>query len=475
MGKNLFKKKKVVVMGIGLHGGNVATIQWLSSQGAKVIATDKKSKDDLASSLEKIKGLKNVTIVTGQHRMEDFESADLVIKNPVVKWSDKYIQAALKRNIPVEMDSSLFLTNCPSRKIIGITGTKGKTTTSLLIAKMLEMAGKEFVKVGIGQEAVMNKLEKIKKNTWVIFELSSWRLSALAKHKISPRIAVVTNIFPDHLNYYATMEEYVDDKKLIFLNQKSNGKLILNWDNELAKNFESEAKGVLAYFSLEKIDENICVYIEGGVIKYNNDGEIGKICKTEEARLRGSHNLYNALAACAVAILARVSPSNIKEALVSFKGFPHRLEFVDKVGGVKFFNDTTATTPESGIAGINSFSKHINLICGGSNKKLDLRPLANKIVKAKHVSTVFLLKGSATDELKKLIIEFGGASKIAGVYSGMKDAVEDGAQFASSGEIVLLSPGCASFGMFKNEFDRGNQFKDIVKKMKKRKKDIRPT
>ena len=215
MTKNMFKKKKVVVMGIGLHGGNVATIKWLVAQGARVIATDKKSHEELAPSLEKLKGYKNVTVVTGQHRMEDFLTADLVIKNPAVPWTNKYIQAALAKKVPVEMDSSLFFQNCPSRKIIGVTGTKGKTTTSLLIARILEMAGKDVVKVGIGQEAVMNKLAKIKKSTWVVFELSSWRLSALAKHEISPRIAVITNIFQDHLNYYPSMKEYIEDKKQI--------------------------------------------------------------------------------------------------------------------------------------------------------------------------------------------------------------------------------------------------------------------
>lgn len=463
MTKNMFKKKKVVVMGIGLHGGNVATIKWLVAQGARVIATDKKSHEELAPSLEKLKGYKNVTVVTGQHRMEDFLTADLVIKNPAVPWTNKYIQAALAKKVPVEMDSSLFFQNCPSRKIIGVTGTKGKTTTSLLIARILEMAGKDVVKVGIGQEAVMNKLAKIKKSTWVVFELSSWRLSALAKHEISPRIAVITNIFQDHLNYYPSMKEYIEDKKQIFLNQKSKGTLVLNWDNEIAKGFDNEARGSVAYFSLEKIDENVCVYVEEGVIKYNFDGEIGSICKAEDVRLRGSHNLYNALAACGAAIVLQIPPKTIKNVLINFKSIPHRLEFVDKIEGVSFYNDTAATTPESAIAGINSFTKHINLICGGSNKNLDLKPLAQRIVSAEHVSTVFLLRGAATGQLRKYIIELGGSSKIAGVFDSIKEAARDAMQFASDGEIVLLSPGCASFGMFQNEFDRGNKFKEVVK------------
>ena len=463
-----FKKKKIVVMGIGLHGGNVAAIKWLSAQGARVIATDTKKREELAPSLEKLKGLKNVTIVTGQHRIEDFQSADMVIKNPAVPWTNKYILAAKSNKAVIEMDSSLFFDQCLSDMIIGVTGTKGKTTTSLLIADMLTAAGKDVVKVGIGQEAVLNKLTKIKKNTYVVFELSSWRLSALAKHNVSPKIAIVTNIYPDHMNYYSSMEEYIKDKKQIFLGQKPQDMLILNWDNEITKSFEQDAKGSVAYFSLEKIDENVCVYVEQGTIKFNFDGKLGTICKTEEIKLRGAHNLYNALAATMAAVVMGISPSVIKSVLLSFKGAKHRLEFVDRIDGVSFFNDSAATTAESAIAGINSFAKNINLICGGSDKKLDLLPLAKRIVNASHVSSIFLLKGGATDQLKKLIIDLGGTSKIAGVFENMKDATTEAMEYSAAGEIVLLSPGCASFGMFANEFDRGNKFKEAVSKLRKK-------
>jgi UDP-N-acetylmuramoylalanine--D-glutamate ligase len=472
-----FKNKKVTVMGVGLHGGSVAMIKWLLSKGAVVTATDKKTKEDLAGSVKKLEGLKNLKLVLGQHRMEDFERAEMVIKNPMVRWDDKYIKAALAKKVPVEMDSSLFFKLCPSKKIIGITGTKGKTTTSLLIAEILEKAGKKVVKVGIGQEAVMDKLSEIDQDSFVVFELSSWRLSALGKNGVSPHIAVVTNIFPDHLNYYTNMAEYVQDKKNIYLNQKSFDYLVLNWDNEAESTFPVSGKDEMlksqaVYFSLQKIDQNKAVYIEEDKIKFNFNGQLGDICEIKNIALRGAHNIYNALAASGAAIALKIEPKRICEALEDFKGAPHRLELVRKISEIKFYNDTTATTPEAAIAAVNSFSEPIFLICGGSSKKLDLKRFAKKIAIEVNVKKIFLLRGEGTDQLGKLLKELGAENKVSGVFDNINDAVAQSYSEVmnfqnekSQAKIVLLSPGCASFGMFQNEFDRGDEFKKAVEKI----------
>ena len=194
------KGKKVTVMGLGLHGGGVGTIKFLAEVGAKVTVTDIQSKEKLQSSLEKIKGYKNIQCAFNQHRIEDFTNTEMIIKSPPIPWSNKHIKAALEKDIPVEVDSSLFFKLCPC-PIIGITGTKGKSTTSSLIWEILEKSGKSPIKVGISQISVLDKLLKIKKNNIAVFELSSWRLSALGRYGLSPQIAVFLNIFPDHLNY----------------------------------------------------------------------------------------------------------------------------------------------------------------------------------------------------------------------------------------------------------------------------------
>lgn len=465
-----FKGKKVTVMGIGLHGGSIDMIKWLLFQGAMVIATDKKTKEDLGPSIEKLSGLKNLKLVLNQHRMEDFENADLVIKNPAVRWNDKYIQSALRKKVPVEMDSSLFFKLCPTKNIIGVTGTKGKSTTSLLISKILEKAGKKTVKVGIGQDLVISKLAEIEKDTWVVFELSSWRLSALGRIGRSPKIAVVTNIYQDHLNYYSDMQQYIQDKENIYKNQKSSDFLVLNRDNQRFGKYqmpEGEAKSQRIYFSMEKIEENKAVYIEQGKIKYNFDGQLGDICNVNGILLRGAHNISNALAACAVGIALKIKPEDMKNVLENFKGLPHRMETVKKIGNVDFINDTAATTPESAVAAIDSFSGSIFLIAGGSNKNLDMEPLIEKIIDDKNIKHVFLLEGEASRELKAGLEKTGAVEKMRGMFDNIEKAVE--AAFNSAKEevgeknkYVLLSPGCASFGMFKNEFDRGDKFVNAV-------------
>lgn len=468
MMKKLFENKKVTVMGIGLHGGAIEAIKWLVSQGAKVVATDKKNEKELRSSLKKLENIKNLTIVTGQHRMEDFEAVDMVVKNPAIPWNDKYIQAALKKKVPVEMDSGLFFKFCSSKKIIGVTGTKGKTTVSMLIAHILESAGKKVVRVGIGQESVLGKLKEISdENVWVVFELSSWRLSALERLKKSPQIALITNIYPDHLNYYPTMDDYVADKKNIFKYQEAEDFLFLNRDNEHWEKFQSEAIGQVGYFSFEKTDENLCVYVENDEIKYSNGGYAGVICSVKDLVLRGSHNLHNALAASLAGVAIGILPKKIKEALKTFSPIAHRLEFVAEIEKVSYYNDSAATTPEATVAAVNSFSRPIVLICGGADKKLELSGMAREISQNELVEKIVLLKGTATEALENFLKQEGGWGKVAGTFDDFESAVEMASQSAREDSLVLLSPGCASFGMFANEFDRGDQFKEIVKKMTK--------
>jgi UDP-N-acetylmuramoylalanine--D-glutamate ligase len=482
--------KKVVVMGIGLHGGGVSMIKWLTQQGARVVATDKKTRETLDTSIKKLSKLvksKKIKLIIGRHRLDDFRSADLIIKNPAVPWTNTYIKQAGKSGIKVEMDSSLFFKLCPSKKIIGVTGTKGKTTTSHIINAILKKDGKKVVMVGTGKTTVMDRLRLIGKNTYVIFELSSWRLSALRKHKISPRYAVVTNIYPDHLNYYKTMRGYINDKLAIVKYQKKSGLAVLNYDNEETRKFSEKTKAEVSYYSTKDSYSIIQdVYLEDGKIKYRTDKKDGTICAVSELKILGHHNISNIMAGAAVAIRMKISPKVIRKAVIGFTGIKHRLEFVDKRQGVLFYNDSAATTPESAIAGVDAFLDspeipNIYLIAGGSSKKLDLKILADKIVKTGEVKKVVLLKGAASESLLKLIKKMDGAEKIVGVVDSMQEAVDamndqieneenrrdnvEGMEIVTR-DIVLLSPGCASFGLFDNEFDRGNQFRDIVKNLK---------
>ena len=226
--------------------------------------------------------MKNVHFILGHHRNEDFTKVDMVIKNPAVPWNEKHIKISLENNIPVEMDSGLFFKLCKN-KIIGVTGSKGKTTTSKIIYDILKSAGKNPIKVGIGQISVMDRLEKLEKDSIPVFELSSWRLSALGREKVSPHIAVITNIFIDHLNYYKTMEKYIEDKQYIFSNQNAKDWLIINGDDQQIHEMVKENKSQIISFSYSPIKYSPSVFIEDNIIFLNDGVDIKRIISTEKS------------------------------------------------------------------------------------------------------------------------------------------------------------------------------------------------
>lgn len=453
-------------MGLGLHGGGVAIVKFLCSAGAIVTITDIKSKEELAPSIEKLKNCKNLMFVFNAHRPEDFAKVDMIVKNPAASWTNKYVKMALENKIPVESDSSLFF-KLAKNEIIGVTGTKGKTTTATLIYEILSAAGKNVMKVGIGKVSVLDKIADLKKDTIVVFELSSWRLSALGRHNLSPKIAVITNIYPDHLNYYKTMEEYLDDKKYIFKNQTKDDWCVLNWDDPKLNKLEPEIKSQIIKFAKTKINSGRTVYLNDGVIYFNNGIDEKKIIDINDIKLKGAHNRENIMAAIATVSIYDIDIKIIKKTLENFSGIPHRLELVRELNGVKYINDTAATTPESARSGLNSYSEPVILICGGSDKNLDVKEFGAEIVKK--AKGVIFLKGPATEKIvaavKDNLSELEKFKSFT-IVDSMPKAVELARAEAQPGDVVLLSPGATSFGMFLNEFDRGDKFREAVKGLK---------
>jgi UDP-N-acetylmuramoylalanine--D-glutamate ligase len=462
---NYFKGKKITVMGLGLHGGGVGIVQFLARHGARLIVTDIKSKEQLATSLEKLKGIKNIEFILGQHRREDFTRVDMVVKTPPVPWNNEHIKLALERKIPVEMDSSLFFKLCRN-PIIGVTGTKGKTTTASMIYDILKSSGRNAVKVGIGQMSVLDKLDLLKKDSVVVFELSSWRLSALGRSGISPQIGIITNLYPDHLNYYAKMESYLQDKKYIYLNQKPNDWLVINCDNENLKPVISEIKSQLVCVSQECVKNEKSIYQEDGIIKINDGNDIKELVKINKLNMAG-HNVFNLMLATGAALAVGIKAAEIKKALGFIQPVPHRLEAVRKFKEVDYINDTAATIPQAVISALGAYSQPVILIAGGNDKNLDFAELGRVI--AARVKKLILLKGTANEkiiaEVKKNLegndkdIEFP-------VVDSMEKAVNLAAENAVAGDMVLLSPGAASFGIFLNEFDRGEKFRKAVNGIK---------
>ncbi|MDD2753644.1 MAG: UDP-N-acetylmuramoyl-L-alanine--D-glutamate ligase [Candidatus Portnoybacteria bacterium] len=472
-----FKDKKITVMGIGLHGGGVGVIKFLAEQGAKILATDLRKKEDLTGSLEALSGINNIEYVLGEHRLEDFTNTDLVIKNPGVPDDSKYLAAAREKEIPIESDIGIFLELCPA-PIIAVTGTKGKSTTAALLAHILEQHYPQVILAGNIRRSVLEKLPEITKDTIVVLELSSWQLADAKNHKKSPYVAVVTNLMQDHLNRYASFQDYIEDKKLIFKFQKEKDYLFLNYGDEISRELSKQATSRIYFYSTDgdkllhaelpflNQKARTGAYIKKKTIYYGAAQEL--IAPAKDVKIIGKHNLANALAAVSVADLYNVPREKTKEALRTFRGLEGRLQFIDKIADVKYINDTTATAPDAAIAALETIAKeyprkdkqkHIVLIAGGADKNLDFTKFGQEI--SNHAKAVILLEGTATQKLAK---EIGPDIKINGVNS-MAEAVTLASQLAQPQDVVLLAPGCASFGLFQHEFDRGKQFDEAVKKL----------
>ncbi|MBU3901462.1 UDP-N-acetylmuramoyl-L-alanine--D-glutamate ligase, partial [Patescibacteria group bacterium] len=469
---NDFKDKKVTVMGVGLHGGGVGVIKFLAEQGAKILATDLRKEAELKPSLEALAGLANIEYVLGEHRLADFTSADMVIKNPGVASDSKYLAAAKENNVPIESDIGIFLELCPA-PIIGVTGTKGKSTTAALLAHVLSQHYPQVILAGNIRQSVLAKLPEITKDTIVILELSSWQLADAKKHKKSPYVAVITNLLHDHLNRYASFQDYLDDKKLIFKFQKEKDYLFLNYGDEKLRHLAKEVTSRIYFYSVDgdkllpaelpalNQKARLGAYIKSKNIYYGAAQEL--IAPVKEVKLIGRHNLVNVLAAVSVADLYNVPPAKIRAAIRTFRGLAGRLEFIDKIKGIRYINDTTATAPDAAIAAIETINheyprpdkqKHIVVISGGADKNLNFTELGQAI--SDHVKATIFLSGNATP---KIIREIKSEIKIKQT-DNMVTAVALASRLAETEDTVLLAPGCASFGLFQHEFDRGEQFNE---------------
>lgn len=457
--------KRVLVFGLGVHGGGVGVAKWLVKQGARVTVTDLKHAEELQPALDALRGLP-IEYVLGEHRAQDFLNADLIVRNPAVPRESKWLALAREHNIPVEMEMSLFVERLPrgAAQVIGITGTKGKTTTTLMTGAMLQRANPKTVVAGNLRVSALELLDQIDVDTPVVLELSSWQLEAFAPHQISPHLAAITNIFPDHLNRYRDLDDYAQAKHIILRYQQPNDFVVLNFDNRILTRLPRAFGRVVWTSATRPLKEG--AYRDGDWLVWRWEGAMHNIVRVSELRVLGEHNIANALVASALALVWGATPVHVAEALREFSGVPHRQELVRELDGVRYINDTTATAPAATLAALETFAptaRGIVLIAGGADKSLDFTELARAI--AQRVRAVILLEGSATDKVARAIEQAGGAALIVGRFDDFARAVHRAREIARAGEIVLLSPACASFGMFTNEFERGEQFREIVRRL----------
>ncbi len=454
---NYIANKKVAIIGMGVS--NIPLLDYFYEKKADVTVFDKRNIDDIdKKAIEKISKY-NINMSLGDNNLSKLKGFDIIFRSPSCRPDTKEIVEEVERGAILTSEIEMLMQLCPGT-IIGITGSDGKTTTTSLIYEIIKQKGYNCYLGGNIGIPLFTKVEEMKKDDVVILELSSFQLMDM---QISPDISIITNITPNHLDIHKSYEEYIESKKNIFKYQDKNGILILNYDNDITREFEKEANGKVIFFSSKTKLENGIIY-DDEKIKSCENGIRRHILNTKNIYIKGIHNFENICAAiAATAPLVDIDTQN--KAISEFKGVHHRLEFVRNVDGVKWYNDSASSSPTRTIAGINAFDEELTLITGGYDKNLDYTPMAKPIVdKVKTLLLIGQTSEKIYDAVKK---EMHNQNKIVEIYKcdSLEECVDIANELTRSGEVVLFSPGSASFDMFKNAYQRGDIFKELVNKI----------
>jgi len=461
MNEEFFADKTVLVMGLGRFGGGVDVARFAANSGAKVIVTDLASRRQLSDSISQLAEFSDIEYHLGSHDPADFEQADIIVANPAVAPDTEFLELARRHNKFVTSQINIFFELCPAQ-IIGITGANGKSTTAALTAHLLKNAGeaKVWLSGNIGNEPLLTIMDQISPDDLVVLELSSFQLEQLAQIQKGPKVALLTNLTPNHLDRYGTFADYCAAKENIFRFQKPDDKF------PAVSIFNAEDKVGAAWFDkYEKDTGRIC-------ITFSADDISEQIRKSFP--LPGRANLSNLAAAMAVARHFGIDDGQLKTSLPQFRGLPHRLELVAKINGVSWYNDSKATTPESAIAALEAFEQPTIIIAGGYDKNVAFDELGRNI--AESAKSAILL-GQTAPKVASAIRN--GKMSLRAKRSNLKKrdtkieivdslsgAVQLANKLAESGDVVLLSPACASYDMFDNFEHRGRQFCELVKQIK---------
>lgn len=443
------KGKKVLVVGIARSGAAVA--RFLADKGTRVVLTDQKPKDQLVDTLKDIPA--GVEVIAGEYPDYGSGDFDFLVVSPGVPLHIPPVKRAFDLRIPVLSELELAYRFSTSR-LVAVTGTNGKTTTTTLIGEMFRKAGKRVCIGGnIGLPLAL-EVEKCGRDDVIVAEVSSFQLECI--HKFKPRVSVILNFTPDHLDRHGTMENYIAAKARIFENQDAGDFTVLNYDDPGVRLMETKTSGRVIFFSREhKLEEGI--FVEDGQIIVKVGEKPETVCPVKEIFIKGAHNVENSLAATAAAYVMGVPAFVIGLVLREFRGVSHRLELVAEIDGTRFVNDSKGTNPDASIKALEAYDEPIVLLAGGRNKGGDFTEFARKVREKVRSLVVF---GECRDEIRKAVAKTG-FTRIheAGTF---EEAVAIAAREAGRGEIVLLSPACASWDMFKDFEERGDRFKELV-------------
>jgi len=455
---SLYKNKKIAIVGLSVEGIDSAV--FLNHEQAQITCCDRRTKEELGDEYTKLQKLTS-DFRLGRGYLSDLTDFDFVVRTPGMALRTKELMDAKNNGVKITSLTKLFFEFCQA-PIIGVTGTKGKGTTSTIIYEMLKRDGRTAWLGGNVGIPLLSKVREIQSSDIVVLELSSFQLEDLSQ---SPHVAVVLKITQEHLanfdplatNYHLTREAYVEAKKSVVRFQKDTDFAILNADDETSSSFAKETKAHSYYFSRSRESD---AFVKDKTVYLTVNGREEKICNASEIKLLGMHNLEDIAAASLASSMVGVKVSSMQEVAKDFKGLEHRLELIRTIHGVEYYNDSFSTIPETTIAAIESFQKPIILILGGSEKGSDYSELGKKIAQSE--IKVLIVVGVMTNRIVDAINKAGYSREIICGLKSMGEIVRESAKRAGEGDIVLLSPACASFDMFKNYKDRGIQFKHEV-------------
>ena len=444
--------KKIAICGIGIS--NTPLILDFLNKGARVIACDRRNRAQIGALADELETA-GAELRLGERYLDDLE-VDIIFRTPGMNFYLPELEQARKRGIAVTSEMEVFFDLCPAT-IFAVTGSDGKTTTTTLIAKMLEEEGKKVHIGGNIGKPLLPRISEIEPEDFVVAELSSFQLISMRK---SPDVAVVTNVAPNHLDIHKDMDEYVEAKKNILMHQNAFSRTVLNRDNEITTGFSRYVRGQSLSFSMERPVKNGAWLDTDGTLHMAYRGMDVPVMHRDNISIIGDHNVENYLAAIS-AVWGYVSADTIRKVAKEFMGVEHRNELVREINGVRYFNDSIASSPSRTIAGLKSFDRKVMLIAGGYDKHIPFEPLAPYIIeKVKFLA----LSGPTAAAIEKAVVEhphYNGVPEIVRV-NDIKEALEIVSSKAVSGDIVTLSPACASFDAFPNFEARGKYFKELV-------------
>lgn len=451
------KQSRVAFIGTGVTNGDI--IRLFRKKGIDVTLLDRKSAEQLGSAYDELNAL-GVQFRLGDSYLDTLTDFDVVFRSPGMYYHNEKLQAARKAGVVITTEMEVFFDLCPC-KIYAVTGSDGKTTTTTLISEFLTRAGLRVHKGGNIGRALLPIIEEIREDDVAVVELSSFQLLSMRQ---SPDVAVITNIAPNHLDVHGTMEEYIYAKTNLIAHQNAFSRTVLNADNEPTMALASMVRGAMSTFSRQKKPECGTFLREDGMLCYHRFGAVTPVVHEDDIRIPGMHNVENYLAAIA-AVWGEVSIEDIQYVAKNFGGVEHRIEFVRELNHVKWYNDSIATSPTRVLAGLRSFQQKLIVIMGGYDKKIPFEPMADTV--CQQVKLV-LLMGVTADKIEAAIrgSQFyqEGAPELVHV-SSMEEAVQEAQKRAGAGDIVTLSPACASFDLYPNFEARGNHYKNLVKEL----------